>query len=346
MRIPLLLDRRSLLTFPIPVWFLCALALGISSGVAAQPATFDEGMALFNQHRWSEAASVFEKVEARQPGRTDALLYLGKSLINMNRFLEADAALSKYVAAHARSDDAISLLAFCRFREDKPRDSLRLFTRAAAIQTPEADDFKIVALDYALLGDYRDAAKYLLIALQLQPRNIEARYHLGRIRFQQSRYDDAIAAFSEVLKEDPKNVKAENNLGLCFEAKGEINQALLAYQQAIKLDRGENRPSAQPYLNLGRLLTQMGKPEQALPSLLKGEQINPQLPEIHYELAKAYVRLGKLHDSEAELKTAIRLRPNYSAAHYELGMVYRQLGQDDLASAELRKVGAQFWKSQ
>jgi hypothetical protein len=61
---------------------------------------------------------------------------------------------------HDNSADAHYLLAFCLFREDKPTPSLAEYTRAAALQTPTADQLRNVALDYVLADDYVDAESW------------------------------------------------------------------------------------------------------------------------------------------------------------------------------------------
>lgn len=325
-----------------------AIVLACATGQAlaqVQSATeFQQATTLFNEHHWQQALAAFKKIEKQAPGQTDALLFIGKCLINVDRIPEADSALSQYIKAHPRSDDAISLLGFCRFRENKPRDSLKLYTRAAAIRTPEATDFKIVGLDYALLHDYDDATICFRIALKLRPDDIEAWYNLGRSEFQLQRYDNAMAAFKQVLREDPRNVKGENNLGLCYEAKSQMKQAAAAFRLAIQLQRNAPHPSAQPYLNLGTLLTMMGRPEQALPSLQKAKQLDPRLAETCYQLGKAYLMLRKLKQSAAQLQEAIRLRPHYTSAHYQLGTVYRLMGKEELAKVQFQKASTLFSK--
>jgi tetratricopeptide (TPR) repeat protein len=131
----------------------------------------------------------------------------------------------------------VYLLAYVLFREDKPKESLQWFTDAAKLRTPTADDLKIVSFDYVLLNDYVDAGHYLESALEMDPNNLDARYYLGRVRYQQDRLDDAIAAFREVLGRDPSNVKAEDNLGLCLEGKNQVDQAIAAYEKAIGIGR-------------------------------------------------------------------------------------------------------------
>jgi tetratricopeptide (TPR) repeat protein len=304
--------------------------------VFADTSSFEEAMRLFQQHRWAEAAAAFAQCEKSEPGKSAASLYRGKALVNLGKFDDAAGALENYRVAHPESADAVYLLAYVRFRQDKPKESLQLFTDAAKLQSPTADDLKAVALDYVLLGDYDDAARYLEHSLAADPENVEARYHLGRVRYQQNRFDLAIAAFEEVLRRDPGNVKAEDNLGLSLEAKNEVDSALAAYRKAVQLDESLQTHSEQPYLNLGALLEKSGHTEDAILSLVRASKIAPTSGKIRYQLAKAYFDSNRFESARQEAETAVKLEPKESSDHYLLGRIYQRSGKAELAGEQFR----------
>jgi tetratricopeptide (TPR) repeat protein len=301
-----------------------------------QASCFDPAMQLFQQRRWAESAAAFVECEKSDPVKTDALLYRGKALVNLGQFADAAAALEGYRQNHPQSDDAAYLLAYARFRQNQPKESLRLFTEAAKLKHPTADDLKVVALDYVLLNDYDDAARYLEESLAMDPGNIEARYHLGRVRYQQNRFDLAIAAFREVLRRDPRNIKAQDNLGLSLEAKNEVDAALVAYREAIKLDETLPLHDEQPYLNLGALLAKSGRTEEAIPLLVRAAALAPNSGKIHYQLARAYFDKNNFEDALRESTKAVSLDPDQSSNHYLLGRIYQRSGSPELAAEQFR----------
>jgi tetratricopeptide (TPR) repeat protein len=241
---------------------------------------------LFRDRNWAQAAQAFADCEKATPGQSDALLYRGKALVNLGEFSQAATSLQTYLAQHPASDDALYLLGYVRFRQDQPKESLQLLSQAAKTKAPEATDLKIAALDYVLLNDYTNAARYLEQSLQMNPRDTEARYHLGRVRYQQNQFDAAIAAFEEVLRQEPNNVKAEDNLGLCLEAKNRTEAALAAYQKAIELDKAAAVHNEQPYLNMGKLLNTLDRAQEAVPLLTQALAIAPQSAVAEYELGR------------------------------------------------------------
>jgi len=294
------------------------------------------GEQLFQGHQWSDAVVAFGQCEHQNPGKTDALLYRGKSLVNLQKYREAAIDLQTYANSHPHSDDAAYLLAFIAFREDKPRESLQLFTDAAKLKPPLANDLMIIALDYVLLKDYSDAARYLESSLKMNPEDPEAHYHLGRVRYQQNQFDLAIAAFQEAIKRDPTSVKAYDNLGLSFEAKNENEPAIAAYRKALELDRAGTLHSEQPYLNLGSLLARSNRLSDAIPLLTRAGEIAPGEFKVRYELAKAYFEAQQFDSARQQAEQAVKLDPSDGPSHYLLGRVYQRLNLKDLASEQFR----------
>jgi tetratricopeptide (TPR) repeat protein len=311
------------------IFLLCGFSWGTDSCPQAAK--------LFGDRQWANAAQAFADCEKRSPGQTDALLYRGKALVNLADFPGAAASLAAYIAAHPQSDDALYLLGYVKFRQDQPKDSLALLAQAAQLKTPQATDLKIAALDYVLLGDYSNAARYLEQSLEKNPRDLEARYHLGRVRYQQNQFDPAIAAFQQVLQEDPGNMKAADNLGLCLEAKNQTEAALAAYRKAIEFDEAAPLHSEQAYLNLGKLLSTLDRAREAVPLLLQALTITPQSAAVQYELGRAQFLVGQYDNALPHLQEAVRLDPKNSSPHYLLGRLYKRVGKTEQAAAEFKR---------
>src|SRR5215472_3914907 len=129
---------------------LSTFSLSVLDVCAQSNAEFDRALAEFRAGNYSSAADMFARVDAASPGLTDALLYRAKSLVHLEQFTAAEIALRSYLKLHHDSSDALYLLGFVLNRENRPVDSLAVYTQAAAITQPNADDLKIVGLDYVL----------------------------------------------------------------------------------------------------------------------------------------------------------------------------------------------------
>ncbi len=236
--------------------------------------------------------------------------------------------------------EAMYALALTLFHEDRPKESLAMYTRAAARRRPGAPDFHFIALDYVLLHDDTDADTWITRAAREDPGDDEIAYAMGRIKYTENRFSEAVTSFERALVLRPRSVKAENNLGLAFEGLNEGDKAVAAYRQAIAWEAGDPRPSEQPLLNLGNLLTDRNQLAEALPLLQRAEAIAPADGKIHAALGKLYARQMNFAQAQTELEQAVRAEPENGRLHFQLGQVYRKEGMAEKARQELARAAA------
>lgn len=296
---------------------------------------YEAGMAAFNAHQYAKAVPLFAAAEAANPGHSDALLYEGKSLANVNHFAEAEATLRKYWSRHPQSSDALYMLGFVLNREDKPKESLNTYTQAARLSTPKSDDLKVVAMDYVMLNDYTDAIRWMKQAVAFDPQNEEAWYGLGRCYYTQSEFPNAEQAFLRALALDPKDVKAATNLALTLEMRNRPKDADLQYKKAITLADADPKTDEWPYLDYASFLLDQTRAAEAVPLLRRAVAINPKCAACHGKLGRALEAEGKHREAVTELEQAVALSPKDPKLHYALGRAYRAAGMTAKAKAEL-----------
>lgn len=275
------------------------------------------------------------EAEAAAPGSTDALLFAGKALVRLNRLPEADKALTSFTERHPDSADGIYTLGLVQQRENKPRESLTTFTRAAKLRTPTSQQLDVVGLDYVLLDDYPDAIHWLEKAVEFDPNNAEAWYSLGRCHYTQSRFHDAEKAFEKVLTLDPGNMKAAENLGLVYSAENRLDDADRSFQKSITLARKNASTDEWPYLDYGSFLLDQDRAKEAVPLLEQAVTLNSKCAQCHEKLGRALAASGNLQEGIKQLEQAVSLNANDARLHYELGLAYRKDGQQERAKEEL-----------
>jgi Flp pilus assembly protein TadD len=227
-----------------------------------------------------------------------------------------------------------------RAREEKAKASLAEFTAGAKYRKPSAADLKVVAFDYVVLGDYVDADKWLTRMLEWTPADSDGWYHLGRTKYNENRFAEAVRAFQQCLKLDPKNVKAEDNLGLSYAGLGRNDEAIAAYQQAIAWQAQAISKNAGPCIDMGSLLLDLNRLQEAVAFLLQAVEIAPRESRPHELLGKAYARLEEFPKAEAELEKAIELSPQSPNLHCMLAPIYRKQGLGEKAKAEFDRCAA------
>jgi Flp pilus assembly protein TadD len=260
-------------------------------------------------------------------------LQTAQSLLAAGKFPDAEAVLRRYLKDEPSSAEAHYLLGDVLFREKRAVESLGEFTAGAKFKSPQAGEFRTIASDYVLLGDFADADKWFSQVTVQTPNDAEAWYLLGRTKYNENRFTEAMASFEHVLALRPKDVQAEDNLGLSQRGLGHDDQARTAFQNAI--DWQDDAPTdAQPYLNLGILLTDQGDPAAAIQQLSKAAALAPQNPKIHEELGRALEARGDLEAAQAQLEMAVGLAPTAAALHFKLGQDYRRRGLSERARQE------------
>jgi tetratricopeptide (TPR) repeat protein len=309
-----------------------------------------------------------EQNPAPNSAQPDTSLVEAKSLLEKGMGKDAEVIVRKHLETHPDSADGHFLLGYVLFREiqtearlettvegvksldvgpadarareEKARASLAEFTAGAKYHDPSAFDLKIVALDYVLLGDYVDADKWLTRSVEWNPQDTDAWYYLGRARYNENKFADAVSAFQQCLKLSPGNVKAEDNLGLSYAGLGRNEEASAAYKQAMAWQSQSVSKNPGPHIDLGSLLLDENRPEEAVPYLLQAIEIAPRESRAHELLGKAYTRLDKLPEAQTELERAVQLSPQSANLHCMLAPVYRKQGIADKAKAEFDRCAA------
>jgi tetratricopeptide (TPR) repeat protein len=268
------------------------------------------------------------------PETQDPLLLRAHQAAKEGSFPNGDATVREFLRQHPSSADAHYLLGYILYRELRAKESLGEYTLAAQHRKPTALELEIVALDYVLLGDFMGADRWLTRSLSWEPANALGWYYLGRAKYNENRFAEAIDAFNSSLKLEPRNVKAEDNIGLSEQGLNHPEEAAKAFQLAISWQEGTSEINAQPFLNLGSLLTDQGKVETGLPYLLKATEMAPRNAKCHEALGRAYAKLKQMKNAQAEFEQAVQLAPNSSSVRFELAMTYREQGLKEKAKRE------------
>lgn len=285
---------------------------------------------------WIVCASLFAQQPTTEslsdmPGTSVAdsdQLQLARGLMDQDHFAEAEDVLRHYLAADEHSGKAHELLAYSLLRQNKPGQALPEYTRAAALEMPTSHMLEQVAQAYILLDDLTDADHWSLRAVQLDPKDPNAWYGLGRVRQTEQRFADAVSCFQHVLELVPRSVKAENNLGLAYEDMDKLDEAAAAYKQAIAWQQNvpESGRSEQPLLNLAVLDLHAGKVAEAEPLLTEAVRISPKDSSIHEQLGHFYLQQNKINEAQREFTTACELDPGSGRLHFLLGQADKRLG--------------------
>lgn len=147
------------------------------------------------------------------------------------------------------------------------------------------------------------------------------------------RYDDAIAAFNEVLASRPDCGDCYYNIGVAHSNKRDYDAAEIAFQKAIEL----NPNSGEAYTGLTGVYNAQKKFELAAAASAKAAELSGGGggSEAAYNQGVILFNSGKFDEARAQFEAAAAADPTNAMAQYQLGMTSLNLGQIPQAVAAL-----------
>jgi tetratricopeptide (TPR) repeat protein len=196
------------------------------------------------------------------------------------------------------------------------------------------------------VNDPDTAVREYRAALQLDPKNIDARANLGVIAFMQGQYPDAAQAFGEVLRLQPSLWKVQAMLGICEKRLGHLNSARIWLEKSFP-HLEEPKLKTQAGLELAELnyqVGELGKSAEVIDTLrqldpknldvlysayrtysdLAGSALNaiallaPDGARMHLIIAEHLINEGDRDGAIVQYKKVLQLDPQLPGAHFEL----------------------------
>jgi protein O-GlcNAc transferase len=212
-------------------------------------------------------------------------------------------------------------------------------------------------------GQFAEAERLYLAALQANPADGKALHLLGVLRAQQGRLEEALAGiqaarlylpndpevllnranvlkslgraeealeeYERALKLRPGWPQAENNRGTVFQAMGRYEEALAAYDRALEV--------APDYVealnNRGSVLQDLKRPAEALTAYDQALRLNPQFAQAFNNRGSALLELRRFADALSCFDRALRLHPDDAEVLNNRGNALQELMRYDEALA-------------
>lgn len=191
----------------------------------------------------------------------------------------------------------------------------------------------LVARHLEGLGKIDEAIASLRKALAIVPDSAELHAELAGLYTRQDRAVEALASAEEAIKRDPNNREANRILGSIMAVLSEQKKALrpgddpAQYQAraiaALEKARGDGS-DLNLLLTLGRLQLRAGQHEQAIASLRRIFEEQPQFTEGAMLLAAAQEGAGRIQDAAMTLEGALEINPTNFRGLVKLTQLYEQ----------------------
>jgi Flp pilus assembly protein TadD len=261
-------------------------------------ARFPLAVALFEDHQGAEARHELETVRQAAGEQPSICYYFGRLDLEEQKYKSAITNLNKAISNPPFPDTAF-YLGFAYFKD----------------------------------GNYQDAEKWLKEAVTRKPDDPRAQYQLAVLYRKQGREQEAQLAFSRTTEQRERSDKLSQLKWDCAKEldRGVSEQALTVCQQLYNPD------DAEMLATLGILYGQHGELDKALKPLLRAAELEPQSPQMQYNLAFTYYRMGRFADARAPLAGALERWPDLFSLNALYGAVLWRLGEAEPAYQFLKR---------
>jgi tetratricopeptide (TPR) repeat protein/TolB-like protein len=257
------------------------------------------GITLTNSGRYGEAVQELQRALAIRPNDDEARRYLGKALAAADRTDEAVAEWRKALTIRPNNWQALS-------------DMGRALFGKGRLAEAEATYRQLVALN---------------------PDNVIGHQGLGTVLHRLKRIPEALESYERATAITPA-AQTLSNMGTLYYERREYGKAVEAYRRAIAI-----RPNSAPtHRNLGDLLTQLGRQDEALAAYQRAvelaeaaREVNPADAQNLAELAVYTVKTGRIPDALGYAAEATRLTPEAPAVWWLASHVYALAGRPEPA---------------
>lgn len=183
-----------------------------------------------------------------------------------------------------------------------------------------------------IAGQAQEAARFYQQALAIDPQHPRALNRYGLLIDQTGQHALAQPYLEAAARLSPRNEDFLSCLGDCLRSLRDAAGAEAAYRQALLM----NAAHVPTLNNLGLLLTEIGRPQEAIPLLEIASVLRDDVPEIKNSLGMALVAIGQAERAVIAYREALAIRPEYPEALSNLGLALQSLGDRDGAMASLQ----------
>lgn len=277
-------------------------------------------------NRLDEALEYALEAVGSAPAKAAALGVLARVRFYRMEYERARTAAQKAVESDPYSPAAREVLARILIMEEKYRQAAAEALTSLALDenNPFANDD--LAMIYYLYRKYDGAIRRWKKAIEAAPNYSAAKVHLARLYNDLEETQKAVEAEKlarDVIKSETRNADAYSELGRALEIQRKYEDAKTAYEKALDIEPKHAKTlgrTASFYVHRHRM-------DLALEFAIRAVTVQPDNPENHFILGRAYEAVDNLDGAESAYLDALALDPEYELARYQLGIVYTGQGK-------------------
>jgi len=297
--------------------YLLCLVLALVAGSASSAAesaqnasaevTVDQlmlrGQQLLDSGKLDESMAVFEQVLAMQPGFPDALYQQGVILVRKNEFDRGITLIER--AASLAPENVVYRTALASMYEftGKLDAAMKVNNEIMALTDSGSQDYKLAQRNVGFIsatllarqGKLQQAEQQFNELAARYPDDFMIRYSLGVAQMLQDRLEEAQISLEKAREINPDYANTNLSLATLYEKQGHLDLAYQMLSAVVGMDVSpdlKKRARVRMGIIEGRLLMEEGNVADALDVLSSALELDPENPELLFELGLIYERMS------------------------------------------------------
>jgi tetratricopeptide (TPR) repeat protein len=242
------------------------------------------------------------------------------------------------LALNAKDVQALHGLGILAFEAGEQEEALTLLGKAANLAPKIAELRRIYANALAKSGRFEAAVPEYETVLKLEPRSIADRLRLGTALLSLGRNQEAAKLFEKALSQmtltSPERASALRRLGQAQRRSGQIEAAIRSWRLALSLD--PNYPDLA--FNLAELLKEQGLKSEAEAAYRRALEIKPDDGGVMTNLAALLRETNRFEEAEAVYRAALAAESGSIRSRRNLAVVLHDQDKDAEALAVIEAV--------
>jgi tetratricopeptide (TPR) repeat protein len=255
------------------------------------------GLCAFRAKDYGEAVRALSMALPLDANSTGIRAMLGVSYFATDKFAEAAQTFEPLGTRGMQDGETGYAWAASLAHTDDVNKATEVLTAFEA--EPRSNDILVlIGQLWTVIGDYARANATLERALASDPTLLKAHFYRGMADIHWAHWPEAEKEFQAELSLDANDQIAQYHLGFVYLQESRIDDALRLFQQVVAAY--PDYPNAQ--YELGKILLDRGQLEDALGHLEVAARLSPDVDFMHYQLQAAYRKLGRTAEADRELE--------------------------------------------
>jgi len=170
--------------------------------------SLDEGNSLFNEGKYEEAISSYEKILASYPDAFIINKNIGNSYFLMEKYDKAEEYYLKILEKDPQNAEAMLLIGNCYANRGQNEKALEWYGRIEFEKIKDTTVLYNIGTNFYNISKFEEALKYYKKAVELKEDFLDALYQLGLTYLNLQNNQESLNAFEKYLKLDPNSEKA------------------------------------------------------------------------------------------------------------------------------------------